>query len=268
MKYAARLVALQRSLYESSNPTRRYLHCVRRDWIHEQISALSEEKPAALAVEIGPGSGVHLPPLAGAAEQVLALDVEHAYLRAASERYAGEQCRDRLYFAEGDLRCAPLRAASVDLLLCSEVLEHVVDTPAMLRGIAELLDAGGHAIVTTPQPFSPVEVLGKIAFLPGVLQLVRLLYREPVEPTGHINVMGRRKLEAQFAAAGLTILRRETLGFYLPVIAEFGGRRGQRLLAWLESLLRGGQLRALLWTQCYVLKKLQAPVVEQGPSPR
>lgn len=254
MNNAARLVALQRSLYESSNPTRRYLHCARRDWIHTQISALADAGSVALALEVGPGSGVHLPALAGAAGQVLALDVECAYLRAARERFASEP-GSGLSFAQGDLCRAPLPSASVDLLLCCEVLEHVADSRAMLAAIARLLAPGGRAIVTTPQPFSPVEVLGKIAFLPGFLQLTRWLYREPVEPTGHINVMGRRVLEAQFAAAGLEVVRRETLGFYLPVIAEFGGRAGQRLLAWLDAALRRGPLRSLLWTQCYVLEK-------------
>ena len=33
MTTAAELVALQETLYRSGNPTRRWLHCIRRDWI-------------------------------------------------------------------------------------------------------------------------------------------------------------------------------------------------------------------------------------------
>jgi len=32
------LVELQETLYTSSNPTRRWLHCIRRDWIYDALN--------------------------------------------------------------------------------------------------------------------------------------------------------------------------------------------------------------------------------------
>lgn len=248
-------VALQRSLYSSRNPTRRYLHSVRRDWVFRYIEERGEQ---GTVVEIGPGAGVYLSKLAARAQQVIALDIDRAYLRAARADTAVD-----VAWLQADLRALPLAAQSVDLMLCSEVLEHIEDSAALIQAMASLLRPDGTLILTTPQPFSPLEVLGKIAFLPGVIHVLRWIYQEPIEPTGHINLIGPRDLQAQFARAGLRVERCEYLGMYLPVIAEFGGDWGQRLLARLERTLRATPLRALLWTQCYVLRRVCVSVPKE-----
>lgn len=250
MKNHTPAVALQHSLYTSRNPTRRYLHCRRRDWVLKQLEACG---PTALALELGPGSGVYLPSLAALSETTLALDYDGAQLRAARATVR-DLGATKLAYLQGDLRKLPIADESVDLLLLSEVIEHVRGSALLLSALGKLLKPGGKLILTTPQPFSPLELLGRIAFLPGMLQLLRFIYREPIEPTGHINVLRRRCLEQQLFAAGFRILKRDTLGLYLPVVAEFGGKRGQRFLARVESLLQRTPLRCLLWTQCYVLE--------------
>ncbi|MFT7287810.1 MAG: SAM-dependent methyltransferase [Halieaceae bacterium] len=246
-----RRLALQHTLYASANPTRRYLHCSRRDWVMGQIEKLG---PVALALEVGPGSGVYLPTLCGRADCVIAVDVEPVFLEALATPEVAAYGAAKLFRVQADVRASPLREQCVDLLLCSEVIEHVADSPLLLRALADTLAPGGFLLLTTPQPYSPVEVLGKVAFLPGIRQLVQLIYREPIEPTGHINLLGRHALEAQLAQAGFEVLERECLGLYLPVIAEFGGDAGRRLLQWLEGYLRATPLRCFLWTQCYLLR--------------
>src|SRR5665213_733767 len=72
------LFRLQETLYESSNPTRRWLHCSRRDWVIAAINRWGVGVGRAL--EVGPGSGVYLPTLAAAATEVVAIDIEDAYL--------------------------------------------------------------------------------------------------------------------------------------------------------------------------------------------
>src|SRR5882724_12373918 len=63
------LLALQRALYESRNPTRRWLHCTRRDWIAGRLTRLAADGRRA-ALEVGPGSGVYVPLLARLFERV------------------------------------------------------------------------------------------------------------------------------------------------------------------------------------------------------
>lgn len=242
-------VALQQTLYASRNPTRRYLHGERRRWIERRIAAMEQ---CRCALEVGPGSGVYLPALSRTAERVLAVDRDEAHLEGA--RGATKSCTAPVDVVLADLRSLPFRDGSVDLLLCSEVVEHVSPGPGLLAGLARVLAPDGEMILTTPQPFSPLELLGRIAFLPGIIHLLRCIYREPVEPTGHINLLRRRDLDAAFDEAGLEVVERECLGFYLPVIAEFFGTPGRRFLAQLDRKLRGSSLEGLLWTQCYRLR--------------
>ncbi|MFK7830131.1 MAG: class I SAM-dependent methyltransferase [Congregibacter sp.] len=245
-------VALQHTLYQSRNPTRRYLHCARRDWVRARLGDCGAH---ALAMELGPGSGVYLPTLAAGAQQVVALDVDAAQLSAARQALPDLAGRCSVHFLQADLCALPIASGSVDVLLCSEVIEHVEYSAQLLASCESLLAEDGIFILTTPQPLSPIELLSRIAFLPGILQLLRRVYREPIEPTGHINVLGQAELEQQIRHAGLRVVERDTLGFYLPLIGEFGGKPGQRLLAVLERLLCRSPLRFLLWTQCYVLRK-------------
>ena len=62
---------------------------------------------------------------------------------------------------------------SFDVVLCSEVVEHIPDSAAALRAMHDLLKPGGTLVLSTPQRHSPLELAGRIAFLPGVVQLVR-----------------------------------------------------------------------------------------------
>lgn len=93
--------------------------------------------------------------------------------------------------------------------------------------------------------FSPLELLGRVAFLPGIVHAVRLAYREPVLPTGHVSLLSERELRRELARAGLRVREAAKTGLYLPLIAEAGGERGR---AALQRLARHGRL---MWTQLY-----------------
>ncbi|WP_439101428.1 class I SAM-dependent methyltransferase [Congregibacter sp.] len=252
------LVALQATLYASRNPTRRYLHCARRDWVLAQLTDVSKQSDIEQALELGPGSGVYLSALAVVSRDVVALDVESSHLRAAKRSLATSGEATSVVFVQGDLRSGAVQAESVDLLLCSEVIEHVADSAGLLNAMAEVLAPRGTLILTTPQPRSPLELLGKIAFLPGIIHLLRMVYREPIEPTGHINLLSAHRLRAQCNAAGLKVVKEARMGFYLPILGEFAGNWGQRLLAAVDKKLQGSRFEGLLWTQCYLLQKADA----------
>jgi 2-polyprenyl-3-methyl-5-hydroxy-6-metoxy-1,4-benzoquinol methylase len=219
------LVALQRTLYVSRNATRRWLHCTRYDWIVEAIRQAAEGSRES-ALEVGPCSGVYLPTLASLHREVTATDIEDEYLRHLAplvKQYAN------LNLMEDDITASRLPPVSFDLVLCTEVLEHIVTSQQALLQIYRLLKPGGVLIVSTPQRYSPLELACKIAFLPGVIQLVRLIYREPILETGHVNPMTEGQVQSQLVAARFKIETHHTSGLYLPIIAEFGGDLALRL---------------------------------------
>jgi SAM-dependent methyltransferase len=244
----AELLALQRALYASRNPTRRWLHRTRRDWIVARLTRLAGERRGA-ALEVGPGSGVYVPVLAGLFDRVTVTDVHDAYLDAA-RTLAG--AHPNVTVLQDDIRASALAAASFDVVLCTEVIEHIVESRAALAGMRRLLRPGGVLLLSTPQRWSPLEVCSRIAFLPGIIDVVRLVYREPILPTGHVNLMTAGEARRQLTEAGFVLREFHTSGLYLPLLAEAGGEPGRRLAAWLEARIRGGPLGGLLWTQYHV----------------
>jgi 2-polyprenyl-3-methyl-5-hydroxy-6-metoxy-1,4-benzoquinol methylase len=139
-----------------------------------------------------------------------------------------------------------------DVILCSEVIEHVEESQRAFAEMYRLLSPRGVLILSTPQRFSPLEVCSKVAFLPGIIDIVRRIYKEPIQETGHINLMTRRTLCAELSAAGFAIQEMHAGGVYLPVIAEIFGEYALRMEHAIEPRLRNTRFEWLLWTQYVV----------------
>ncbi len=247
------LLQLQDTLYHSKNPTRRWIHTRRREMIEGLLNSAAGTG-ITRALEIGPGSGVYLPLLAHLAEEVVVTDIEPSFLDRARQLMAeGEGAHAR--FLVDDITRTQLPPATFDLILCTEVLEHIPDWRAALGSMARLLRPGGALVLSTPQPRSPLELLGKVAFRPGVIRVVRAVYREPILETGHISLVSARTLGRELAAQGLRVEQRLWSGAYLPVLAELGGQAALRLEQRLEPRLQARALRGLLWTQYVVARR-------------
>jgi SAM-dependent methyltransferase len=237
-------VLLQRTLYDSGNPTRRWLHRSRRSWIREAICRLGSG--AERAIEFGPGSGVYLPTLAGVATTVVAADVEDVYL---GGLVTLQRRFPNVHLVRDDLTRSAFPDAHFDLVLCSEVIEHLPESSGALGEMRRLLRPGGVLILSTPQRYSPLEMFSKVALHPRMIGLTRRVYREPVVRTGHINLMTRRALHRDLDRAGFKIRETHASGVYLPLVAEAFGERALRIERALDWRLRGSRLEWLLWTQ-------------------
>ncbi|MGH8613614.1 MAG: class I SAM-dependent methyltransferase [Gammaproteobacteria bacterium] len=242
------LIAHQETLYASHNPTRRWLHCSRRDFILGCVNKYGPKRGGA-AMEVGPGSGVYLPALASRFDKVVALDIEASYLENAKEL---TRAYPNIETVTCNITNCTLEPERFDLILCSEVVEHLSDSRAALREMHRLLQPGGVLVLSTPQRYSTLEIVAKIAFLPGIVHGVRWVYREPVLEMGHINLMTEAEVREQLEEAGFTVLEHHKSGLYLPLIAEFFGARALCAAQWLEKKIRGVALSWMLWTQYYV----------------
>ncbi|HKV53271.1 MAG TPA: class I SAM-dependent methyltransferase [Candidatus Binataceae bacterium] len=245
---SADLITLLETLYNSRNPTRRWLHCTRRDWIIAKIGEVARERPGR-ALEVGFGAGVYLPALAANFRDVFATDLDQIHLEHAR---ALTLAHPNLRVMVDDITASRLPVDHFDFVLCSEVIEHIADTPAVIDGIRGLLAPGGILLLSTPQRFSLMELVCKAAFMPGVISLVRRLYGEAIYETGHINLMTEAAITRALETAGFRIRERFKSGLYLPLVAEFSGVAGMRLERWLEARVREGPLNWSLWTQYYL----------------
>jgi 2-polyprenyl-3-methyl-5-hydroxy-6-metoxy-1,4-benzoquinol methylase len=78
--------------------------------------------------------------------RLTAIDVSGVYLEIARKNLAGYEVR----YLKGEVDKLDLPSASFDRVICTEVLEHVVDPDAVLEGIARVLRPSGVAVVTVP----------------------------------------------------------------------------------------------------------------------
>lgn len=253
MNYLARdeeILKIQKTIYDSANPTRRWLHRTRRAWVMDAIRR--HAKPEGRAIEIGPGSGVYLPHLLSHFARVEAADIEPQFLTEAERLATGDP---RLTTRIADITRDALPEKAYDLILCTEVIEHIGDSASALHRMAGMLKPEGVLVLTTPHRWSLLEMTAWLAFKPGFIHLVRAIYGEAVFEMGHINLLTRATLARQLSAARLHAFEEEVMGLYLPLIAEFAGKSGQKFEEWLEGKMKRTGLRQLLWTQAYLCRK-------------
>jgi len=238
-------VEFQRALYEDANATRRDLHRARRDWVLQH--ALQASHPRDWILEVGVGCGIFTERLSAEGRKVNAVDINPAFL-------ANVSMLESVDVYQKDAT-QPLELGQHDVAICSEVLEHVPPerSQAMLDSLFDALKPGGTLILTTPQRYSMVEIGARLLRFGPLLALARKLYGS-AEELGHINLLTVGALRAQLQRAGFELRSTQRFGFYLPVIAEFGGERGAAALQRLGGALAYiPLLRGLLWTQGWVL---------------
>lgn len=253
MKTEQELVELQETIYTSRNPTRRWLHCSRRDWIISTLKKYANKEcpDSRKSLEIGPGSGIYIPELIALSTQTYVSDIEEAYLKHVRQF---KKEFSTLNLEVDDITDSKLEPGTFDLILCTEVIEHIADSKTAVANMHRLLKPGGLLVLSTPQRFSPLELFAKIAFLPGIIQLVRYIYKEPILETGHINLMTEGQVTDQIKAAGFTIIESHKSGMYIPLIAELMGERGLQIERYIEKKIYNGKFDWLLWTQYYIAR--------------
>jgi SAM-dependent methyltransferase len=155
---------------------------------------------------------------------------------------------------EDDIEKTKFSNNQFDLILCSEVLEHLFDPETSIRKISNILKPGGFAIITTPQKYSLMEILCKIAFLPIIIYFVSMIYIEPILKAGHISLRTDKQIKLEFARNNLKIIKNKKIGLYIPILAEISDGV---LIHKIEKIIqRNIYFHWLLWTQCYIVKKV------------
>lgn len=240
-------ISFQANLYSSANPTRRWLHQSRRNWILSKLDEILESSEKS-AIEIGIGCGVFTVHLSRLFGSVSAVDINQNFVeQVARLPRVTAYAADILNFDE---------KLMYDVALCSEVIEHISDSSAALRNIYCALKPGGVLILTTPHRYSTMEIFARALSFGPVVWLAQRIYGEAVADLGHINRLSRRQLLEQIANAGFEIAESFDCGLYIPILAEACGETGRKIAEKIEQKFQCGSLTSqLLWTQCHVLRK-------------
>jgi SAM-dependent methyltransferase len=114
-------------------------------WERRRSLLLAEARPGARVLDLGCGAGRFVAALRDAGADPVGVELAEAALERARSNAPGADLR--LLDGDGSL---PLEHMSVDLVWCSEVLEHVADTAYLLLEVRRVLRPGGRLLVTVP----------------------------------------------------------------------------------------------------------------------
>ncbi|MBI3706639.1 MAG: methyltransferase domain-containing protein [Proteobacteria bacterium] len=219
------------------------------------VAHVVREVRACTILDMGCGTGSQLTrPLAELFPDVAILGID---ADGGSIAWAQAQPRPaNLSFSSDDALAAATR---FDLVIASEVVEHVDDPVAFLARLKSLVATGGRLIVTVPNGYGPFELMSLIEVglnLSGAQNLLRAIkYRgAAANPTAnettlaispHINFFSVAELRRLFVAAGLAERRFRPTTFLCgygidslmraPRVITWNARIADRLPAWMSS---------------------------------
>ena len=114
--------------------------------VHEVLRLARAVPPPARVAEIGCAQGNVSLLLAETGYHAVAVDLRLDFIRYARAKWE----RGRLDAVVADAFRLPFRAATFDVVIVGELVEHVADPGALLAEAGRLLVAGGLLVVTTP----------------------------------------------------------------------------------------------------------------------
>jgi len=198
-------------------------------------------------LDVGCGNGALLAiPLASHGFDVTGVDVHPASIENARSRAKN---LPNARFCLGKVE--EIQDETFDVVILSEVLEHVPDPKALLEASLEHLKADGICLITVPNGYGVFEIdswLYRTFRLHAAFNLFKrilrtffpshfTLHRTPTPATqnlecGHLQFFRRKRLKKIFADCSLTVIR-EAAGCFLcgPVICETLAR-SQRFVEW------------------------------------
>jgi ubiquinone/menaquinone biosynthesis C-methylase UbiE len=166
-------------------------------WQRRCALLLDEMRPGERVLDLGCGAGRFTRALREAGADVVGVELAEAALERARRNLGGADLR--LAAPDGSL---PLGHQEVDLVWCSEVLEHVPDTVAFLTETRRVLRRGGRLLLTVPDHGRLKRTL-----------LALTGYETHYDPLGqHLRFYTRRSLTRALLATGFSGIRLGPLG--------------------------------------------------------
>jgi len=131
--------------YSHQNPLINWLFWKR---LHKAMDYLERDAPYERILDFGCGSGVMLPFLCGISARVTAMDIDLLPFNQISRQRAFPANLQVHDARETSLKDLP--QAAFDIIVATDVLEHVEDLPGTLAGMKSLLKPKGQIIISGP----------------------------------------------------------------------------------------------------------------------
>ena len=151
-------------------------------------------------IDVGCGDGGHSYFCARQGAEVLFIDMDAAKLAAAEEKIKASPAHAYTAILS-DCNPIPLPDATGDVIICTEVLEHVPDPRQFLQELVRVAKPGARLVVTVPDARSE-KLVGATA--------PKGYFKEP----NHIRIFAEGELRDHLLASGLAIQSEQSLGSY------------------------------------------------------
>ncbi|MCW8381928.1 class I SAM-dependent methyltransferase [Streptomyces justiciae] len=177
------------------------------------LATALQTRPAQTILDIGCGDGT-------AAATAAPLLPGHHLVGVDWSQDALRRARTRIpYAVRGELTGGglPFGTGSVDAVLFSEVIEHLVDPDAAMDEIRRVLRPGGHLMLSTPNLaawYNRALLLAGVQPVFSEVSLRAIHGRPGREVVGHLRLYTARALREFVAAAGFTVVRLEGAPFH------------------------------------------------------
>ncbi len=168
------------------------------DWLGEGLAA-------AQLLDVGASTGAITAELASHVRHAVGVDIDEHAIAIAREKFASPRCE----FRTGDAMDIAAEDASVDIVLCAHVYEHVPDPNVMMAEIARVLKPGGVCYFSAGNRLAVDEPHYHLPFLSVVPKwlahpYLRLAGRGSHYYEEHRTLWGLRRLVAGFEVTDYT----------------------------------------------------------------
>jgi len=189
-----------RATYESSESLERI-----PDFIHLRLRELARqcERFARFRrmLDVGFGAGAGLQAFVDAGWEAHCVEISHAAAQKA-------RARGMDHAIEADFLSAPYDAGFFDVIVMSELVEHLVSPIAFLRQAARFLRPGGVLYLTTPNAT-------------GVSARILVMTWSVIAPPGHLNLFSPQSLRIALKQAGFGHSRLRAQGVHPAELTQY-----------------------------------------------
>lgn len=205
-----------------------------RHVIAESFSHRAADSLRVLDVGCGNGSELTLP-LAQLGFEVTGIDIHAPSIEHARQLGVGVT---NLSYVCG--RLEELKSPPYDIMILSEVLEHLREPRLLLLAAIEHLNKNGIIIVTVPNGYGEFEIdswLFRVLRLQRIVDALARNSKKVIAATdnhesGHVQFFTRRKLRRLFAECSLSIVREGVASFLAGPLIGHTLARSQRFIEW------------------------------------
>lgn len=203
--------------------------------------AIAEAFPASAAnslrvLDVGCGNGSQLAlPLARRGFQVTGIDIDARSVEHASRLAQGLPNASFICLDVAELKTEPF-----DVVILSEVLEHMTEPRTLLADGVRHLTENGVVIITVPNGYGEFEIDSRLFRLLRLQRLVEMLAknkREVIASTdnhesGHVQSFTRRRLQRLFSECSLSVFRQGAGSFLAGPLVGHTLARSDRFIEW------------------------------------